>query len=270
MFQDHALFPHRDVAGNIAFGLRMLQRPKPEIEARVQELLDLVDLPGMEHRSVHTLSGGEQQRVALARALAPRPRALLLDEPLGALDRVLRDRLVVELRSLFTQLGLTVVAVTHDQREAFALADRIVVMDAGRALRDGTPAAVWANPGTRQVAELLGLANLADAEVRVGRARTPWGIVPVAAADGPVTLLLRSGGVVLDADGVIDGTVVRAAFEGDRVVLDVAVAGCPSLEAQVPPALAPPVGAPVRLTITPDAVVPLRIPDDVPFQRGAP
>ncbi|MEQ1788508.1 MAG: ABC transporter ATP-binding protein, partial [Acidimicrobiales bacterium] len=131
MFQDHALFPHLSVGANVAFGLRMQRRSPAETRARVAELLDLVGLASTEGRAIHTLSGGEQQRVALARALAPAPRVLLLDEPLGALDRQLRERLVDELGQLFGQLGQTVVAVTHDQTEAFAMAHRLVVVDAG-------------------------------------------------------------------------------------------------------------------------------------------
>jgi thiamine transport system ATP-binding protein len=270
MFQDHALFPHRDVAGNVAFGLRMQRRPPAMIAARVTELLDLVDLPGTERRAVHTLSGGEQQRVALARALAPNPRALLLDEPLGALDRTLRDHLVGELRALFTRLELTVVAVTHDQSEAFAMADRIVVMDAGTVLREGRPADVWDQPGTRRVAEILGLANLVDVTVTDGRAATPWGPIPVRADDGPATLLLRASGVVLDPDGPITGRVMASTFQGDQVVLEVAVAaaGARSLTAHLDPRLAPPVGAEVRMAIAPSAVVPLlRV--DVPIAPAA-
>lgn len=121
MFQDHQLFPQRDVAGNVAFGPRMHGAAKDERAVRVRELLELVGLPGAARRRVGELSGGEQQRVALARALAPRPRLLMLDEPLGQLDRSLRERLVVELRELFSELGTTVLAVTHDQGEAFAL-----------------------------------------------------------------------------------------------------------------------------------------------------
>ncbi len=257
MFQDHALFPHMDVAGNVGFGLRMQERPKQEVAARVRELLALVDLPGVDRRAVQTLSGGEQQRVALARALAPNPRVLLLDEPLGALDRTLRDHLLDELQALFSRLELKVVSVTHDQREAFGLADRIVVMDAGRCLRDGPPQQVWLQPGTRRVAELLGLANLVDVHVQGGEAATPWGSVAVAAPDGQLRLLVRAGGVVRDPDGPIDGVVARSRFEGDRVVLDVSVPGAPALVAHVSPSDAVAPGTPIRLAIDPGAVVAL-------------
>ena len=156
MFQEHALFPHRDVAANIGFGLRMQKRPRAEIQGRVAELLDMVDLPEFGDRPIHTLSGGEQQRVALARALAPEPAILLLDEPLGALDRLLRESLTSDLRALFTRLDLTVVAVTHDHAEAFALADRLLVIDRGRALQCGTVDEVRNRPTSERVARLLG------------------------------------------------------------------------------------------------------------------
>ncbi len=220
-------------AGNVAFGLRMQGLARSAIDTRVADLLDLVDLPGTERRPIATLSGGEQQRVALARSLAPSPRVLLLDEPLGALDRTLREHLVGELRALFTRLGLTVVAVTHDQREAFALADRIVVMDEGTVLRSGRPNEVWEQPGTRRVAELLGLANLVDVEVVSGSARTPWGpTVAVAAPDGPATVLARDRDVTLRADGPIEGTVRSSTFLGDVVVLELDVPGQPALRLQ--------------------------------------
>jgi len=130
VFQDHQLFPDRDVAANVAFGLRMARWSAREISPRVAELLDLVGLSGFEHRAVHDLSGDEAQRVALVRALAPEPRLVLLDEPMGALDRDLRDRLTLDLRALLRRLGLTAVHVTHDREEADAVADRVVTMDA--------------------------------------------------------------------------------------------------------------------------------------------
>jgi thiamine transport system ATP-binding protein len=156
MFQDHALFPHRDVQGNVAFGLRMQGLGKDETAKRAGDALALVGLEGFEHRRIRELSGGEQQRVALARALAAAPRLLMLDEPLGALDRALRERLVTELRSLFVRLGLTTLFVTHDHDEAFALADQLVVMHAGHVEQSGAPAAVWRHPANPFVARFLG------------------------------------------------------------------------------------------------------------------
>lgn len=168
MFQDHALFPHMDVAANVAFGLEVRGQRGVEVERRVSEVLDLVGLSGFARRDVTTLSGGEAQRVALARALAPSPRMLMLDEPLGSLDRVLRERLVVDLRQLFTDIGLTILHVTHDQQEAFSLADEVLIMREGRVVQQGSPAAVWARPIDRFTATFLGHSNIweeADHEV---------------------------------------------------------------------------------------------------------
>jgi thiamine transport system ATP-binding protein len=156
MFQEHALFPHLNVADNVAFGLRMAKVPNPDRSIRVAEALELVGLAGFGERDVASLSGGERQRVALARTLAPSPRVLLLDEPMGSLDRVLRDRLVTELRELIVGLGLTALYVTHDRSEAFALADRIAVLDEGSVVQLDTPGVLEASPATEHVARLLG------------------------------------------------------------------------------------------------------------------
>ncbi len=172
MFQDYALFPHKDVAANIAFGLRMQRRPRAEIARRVQEMLALVALSGYEHRRVIELSGGEQQRVALARSLAPGPRLLMLDEPLGALDRALREQLMNELRAILKRVGVTAIYVTHDQEEAFAIADRVLIMRArpeagegGWIEQGGTPAEVYRHPATAYVAQFLGFKNLLPGRV---------------------------------------------------------------------------------------------------------
>ncbi len=212
MFQDHALFPHRDVLGNVVFGLRMQGRPRADAEARAREVLALVGMPGFEHRRISELSGGEQQRVALARALAPAPRLLMLDEPLGALDRALRDRLVADLRSLFVSLQLTIIFVTHDHDEAFAFADRVVVVHDGRIARAGTPAEVWEQPGSEIVARFLGW-NVTGA----------FGAGIVAAR--PESLRLRVDG----ARGVVTGRTFRrdhylvAVDVGEQDVLQVSV-----------------------------------------------
>jgi thiamine transport system ATP-binding protein len=164
MFQDGVLFPHRDVEGNVSFGLRMAGVAPAEREARVREVLTLVGLEGYEHRSVATLSGGERQRVALARTLAPDPALLLLDEPLGSLDRPLRERLLDELDALFELLGRSVVVVTHDVGEAFALADRVAVVRAGRVVQVAAPDELWARPADAWTARFLGLGNVREGD----------------------------------------------------------------------------------------------------------
>lgn len=222
MFQDHQLFPQRDVGGNVAFGLRMRGEGKGQQAQRVGELLELVGLPGAARRAVAGLSGGEQQRVALARALAPRPRLLMLDEPLGQLDRSLRERLVVELRELFGRLGTTVLAVTHDQGEAFALADRVVVMRDGRIAQSGTPLDVWQRPADEFVARFLGFDNVVPATVEGSVAVTPWGKLPVArnAPQGQRTLLVRPAGVrLVAADAGLPCTVTARTFQGTHVTV---------------------------------------------------
>ncbi|MEU9380739.1 ABC transporter ATP-binding protein [Streptomyces sp. NPDC048279] len=222
MFQDHQLFPQRDVGGNVAFGLRMRGAGKDRQAERVGELLELVGLPGAAGRAVAGLSGGEQQRVALARALAPRPRLLMLDEPLGQLDRSLRERLVVELRELFGRLGTTVLAVTHDQGEAFALADRVVVMRDGRIAQSGTPLDVWQRPADAFVARFLGFDNVVPATVQGAVAVTPWGKLPVPgnAPQGPRTVLVRPAGVRLVAAGAgLPCAVTARTFQGTHVTV---------------------------------------------------
>jgi thiamine transport system ATP-binding protein len=257
MFQDHALFPHRDVGANVAFGLRMQGRSAKEAAATVAQLLELVGLPGAERRPIQELSGGEQQRVALARALAPAPSVLLLDEPLGSLDRTLRERLVGDLRQLFTDLALTVVAVTHDQGEAFALADRIVVVDDGHVLQAGPPADVWRRPRSRRIAVLLGLTNVGEGGARGGVVDSPWGPVPVPGApDGPVTFVLPPTAITLDDDGPLEVTVRAASFRGARSELELEAApGGPLLRADVPSAAAPQRGDRVRIRIDEAVVV---------------
>ncbi|PZR52173.1 ABC transporter ATP-binding protein [Xylanimonas oleitrophica] len=156
LFQEGQLFAHRDVGRNVAYGLETARVPRAERTARVRELLDAVGLAGYERRPVTTLSGGERQRVALARALAPRPRLLLLDEPFSALDRGLRERLAVEVREVLKATGTTAVFVTHDHDEAFTVADRVGVMQAGRLLQVAPPEELWRRPASRAVARFLG------------------------------------------------------------------------------------------------------------------
>ncbi|GHC85277.1 ABC transporter ATP-binding protein [Streptomyces flavofungini] len=258
MFQDHQLFPQRDVAGNVGFGLRMHGASRSEQALRVAELLDLVGLPGAQKRAVSALSGGEQQRVALARALAPRPRLLMLDEPLGQLDRSLRERLVVELRELFDELGTTVLAVTHDQGEAFALADRVVVMRDGRIAQSGTPLEVWRNPADEFVARFLGFDNVVDATVTGEAADTVWGKIPVPAGtrQGACRLLVRPAGVRLV--GARDGlacVVAARTFRGTHVAVQLEPPGGPRLEAACALRDAPAVGEAVGVAFDSGDVV---------------
>ena len=165
MFQSYALFPHLTVENNVAFGLRQDGLPASEIRDRVAQMLAMVELKGYEKRKPHPLSGGQRQRVALARALVKRPKLLLLDEPLGALDRKLRERTQFELVALQEQLGVTFVIVTHDQEEAMTLATRIGVMCAGEILQVGTPSEVYEYPNSRFVADFIGSVNLFDGKL---------------------------------------------------------------------------------------------------------
>jgi len=194
VFQDHALFGHRDVAGNVEFGLRVAGMPADQRAQRVARALTMVGLDGFEGRRVDTLSGGEAQRVALARSLAAAPRLLMLDEPLGSLDRSLRERLTVELGVLLRRLGLAALHVTHDHDEAFALADRIAVLGDGRIDRIGTPEEVWADPGTVHAARCLGHENLV---VLDDGGACPLGRL----GTGPGTVLLRADRLSVGAVG---------------------------------------------------------------------
>jgi ABC-type Fe3+/spermidine/putrescine transport system ATPase subunit len=169
VFQDYALFPHLNVNENVAFGLKMRRLPQDEITQRVAKSLEMVNLGSFENRQVTDLSGGEQQRVALARALATRPRLLMFDEPLGALDRTLREDLLNELRSILHQTNIPAIYVTHDQEEAFTIADRVLILHEGEIIREGTPAEVWAKPESAFVAGFLGLGNVIEGKVIEGK-----------------------------------------------------------------------------------------------------
>lgn len=229
MFQDYALFPFLNVAENVAFGLKMQNLPKTEINMRVDVVLDQVDLAKFAKRKVTDLSGGEQQRVALARVLAPRPRLLMFDEPLGALDRSLREELLEELRNILRISQVPVIYVTHDQEEAFALADRILLMYDGQIKRAGSPVELWNDPGSAWAARFLGMGNilpgqtLADGRVQtsIGSLR-PAGCLHKHLPGETVELLIRPEmEAVAESENCLEGIVKDVHFfkNGYRVTL---------------------------------------------------
>jgi thiamine transport system ATP-binding protein len=289
MFQDHALFPHRTVADNVAFGPRMRGLPRDAVRARVAEALALVDLDGFGDRRVTELSGGEQQRVALARALAPRPRLLMLDEPLGSLDRTLRDQLLDQLPRVFAAAGCTVLYVTHDQDEALSLADRVAVMRAGRLVQTAPPDALWRAPRDGFVARFLGIDLVLEGEAQAGIAATALGRVAVPdLPDGPVELAVLPDALRLvvatpsatetgdpggpggqrgsaatetgDPGGtelLIGGIVTGRRFAGDHTVVSVQPSAGPLLTVPVWRAVPPEVGTEVTVALDPTRLHPL-------------
>jgi spermidine/putrescine ABC transporter ATP-binding subunit len=203
IFQSYALFPHRTVAENVAFGLRMRKLSKAEIKERVSQALRQVALEGYDDRRPAQLSGGQQQRVALARAIVIRPRVLLCDEPLAALDRKLRQSMQLELKSLQQQLGVTTIFVTHDQEEAMTISDRIAVMNAGRIEQIGSPREVYNQPRTRFVADFIGDINLLEGEWRDGGFAMDGKVFPAprVATTGRATIAIRPERVRLTEAG---------------------------------------------------------------------
>ncbi|MFQ5893679.1 MAG: ABC transporter ATP-binding protein [Nitrospinota bacterium] len=213
VFQDCALFPHLTVEQNIAFGLRRLDaKAKDE---RVGAVIEKVNLVPFAKRYPHEISGGQEQRVALARALAPRPALLLLDEPLGSLDAQLRDEMIVELKVLQRQLGLTTLYITHDQAEAMKVADELAVMKDGRLEQVGPPELVYRRPRSRFVATFLGKALLLEGHVKAGQVETPLGTFPMFRPDGRVTLALRPEDIEIDPFGTIRGRLIHRMFLGE-------------------------------------------------------
>ena len=227
MFQDYALFPHRTVSENIAFGLRMQNRPTGEIKERVKEALSTITMSTFADRKVTELSGGEQQRVALARALAPQPRLLMLDEPLGALDRTLREQLSQELRRILRETQMPAIYVTHDQEEAFAIADRLLLLHNGVILQSGRPHDFYHHPRNVWVADFFGLGNLVPGVVESHnplKVSTPLGLIQarcegyLPAKGEKTTLLFRPAQACQSAgncENQINGRVVDQVFQGN-------------------------------------------------------
>ena len=263
MFQSYALFPHLDVFENVAFGLRRRGEAQDAIRARVNELLDMTQLAAQSARRINELSGGQKQRVALARALAPRPALLLLDEPLGALDRKLREETQFQLKEIQRKTGASFVIVTHDQDEALALADRVAVMRAGRVEQIATPVEIYEWPSTRFVAGFVGETNFIEGVVARNDGAelvTPFGILPrenCALPDGArATLSLRPEriGVARDGDGV-GGVVEDFVFRGENTLLRVRVAERVMLRVAATQGARFAIGDRVWLDIAPDAGV---------------
>ncbi|WP_419175181.1 ABC transporter ATP-binding protein [Desulfosediminicola sp.] len=266
MFQEYALFPHKTVWQNIAFGLEMQKLEHERVQEKVKAMLVLVGLSGFENRRIDQLSGGERQRVALARCLAPEPELLLLDEPLGSLDRTLRDRLTAEIRAILKSIGVTAVFVTHDQAEAFSVADKVAILKDGILQQYDSPENVYKTPANKVVAEFLGFKNL----IRLsGRDRSVpegsfWQLVDhsIFEPDSSYLVLIRPDGAkVLEKQEqvprgwpCISGLVTLSRFQGASYRLEVRV-GEELLRFELPldPA-PPPEGALIKLAINPSAV----------------
>ncbi len=272
MFQSYALFPNLNVAGNVAFGLKVSGVPSEEITRRVDEMLEMVGLTGFGTRYPYQLSGGQQQRVALARAIAPRPRVLLLDEPLSALDAKIRVALRSEIRAIQRELGITTLFVTHDQEEAMAMSDRVVVMNGGRAEQVGTPDQIYNRPASRFVAEFIGALNLLPATLRdaaSGTVDTALGALTLQrgvpqSTGTALTLAFRPESLRLLPDGVpatgqtFTGRLVTRVFLGAIVRFKAEIAGgvtlgidCFNRTGEVLPDL----GQEVRLDILPQEIL---------------
>jgi len=259
MFQDYALFPHMSLRENVAFGLRMAGMGKAERHRRADAKLELVGLSADGDKRPHELSGGQRQRVALARALAVEPEVLLLDEPLGALDLKLRRAMQDELKAIQRQVGTTFVHVTHDQEEAMAIADRIVVMNAGRIEDEAPPARIYREPASLFAADFMGEMNHLPALVGAKDAETALGRLPAHGIhEGPATICIRPEALRHDGVGVALGaaTVRDATFFGTHTRAHLVPKSAPDmvLVAHLPPSDVPQPGAEIGLSVPQDAI----------------
>ena len=268
VFQNYALFPHMNVFSNVAFGLRQRRCPEDETRKRVQQALDLVQLGSHSERRIDQLSGGQKQRIALARAIVFEPRILLMDEPLSALDKKLREQMQIELRRLHKTLGVTTIYVTHDQREAITMSDRIAVMDQGRIVQLDTPERLYSKPKTRFVAEFIGESNLIPIVIDkqtatfAGQVVKLKHLVPADANKG--WLVVRPEKlVVLDDNSrsaelnVFEGKVVEAVYQGESILLYVTIQDgsqmtVRSFVREETVHRLPKIGSPIRLGISPN------------------
>jgi putative spermidine/putrescine transport system ATP-binding protein len=259
VFQSYALFPNMNVADNIGYGLKVRGAGAAERKARVAALVALTGIEGLEHRRIDQLSGGQRQRVALARAVAVQPSVLLLDEPLTALDAALRDRLRGELNRLLRTLGITTIYVTHDQAEAMALGDRIVVMRKGAIAQIGTPRAIYFAPENRFVAEFVGAANLIEAACNGATLALPGGTLAVANGaihGGPAIAMIRPEAIkIVPAERAsLVGLVDSVSFLGDRQRVLISAAAAKVITADVPNSITLAAGDRVGLAVEPAAI----------------
>jgi len=261
VFQNYALFPNLDVRGNIGYGLKIQRVSAAHVRTRVDELLAMMRLEAHAAKPITQLSGGQRQRVALARALAPRPRVLLLDEPLTALDARLRDALRGEMNALLRELGVTTVYVTHDQAEAMELGDRIVVMSAGRIEQIGTPREIYYQPASRAVAQFVGTLNRIAGQWQGGMLRTSGGAVPAGTArtTGAAELYFRPEDAMLadPAAAHLRGVIEQATFLGERTRLTIGGAAPDALLVDVAGRVELARGTPVGISIAPEALIAL-------------
>ena len=258
VFQSYALFPNMNVEQNIAYGLKIRKIDPAGVATRVEEMLAMMHIGELRERSIDQLSGGQRQRVALARAIAVRPKVLLLDEPLTALDALLRERLRVDINALLRSLGITTVYVTHDQAEAMSLGDRIVVMDRGRVAQVGTAREVYFDPREEFVANFIGTMNRIDGTISDGLLLTQGGKIPVSSdKTGPVRAMFRPENArIVDADSaLLNGSVYAAFFLGDRTRLIIGGLGEENITIETENRVEFKPGDPVGLSIEPDSLL---------------
>lgn len=255
VFQSYALFPNMSVRRNIAYGLKMQKLPQAEIDRRVDEVLNLCRLEPYADRAITALSGGQRQRVALARAFAPRPRILLLDEPLSALDAALRDQLRDELAGLLRSFKITAIFVTHDQDEAMAIADRVVVMSHGRIMQIGTPEELYRNPKSRFVAEFVGHAMELSGKAEGRRFVTEGGTLELSEDGTDKSVFVRAEDVRIDPQGSLTAKVEGVTFLGTHYRLTLSGLGRERLYGQHFGQSAPSVGDDVKISINPSALM---------------
>jgi spermidine/putrescine transport system ATP-binding protein/putrescine transport system ATP-binding protein len=230
MFQSYALFPHLTVAKNVGYGPARARLPQSEIAARVDEVLEIVGLTGLARRRPSQLSGGQRQRVALARAIINRPRLLLLDEPLSALDRNVRSQMQLELKRLQHEVGIAFVMVTHDQEEALSMADRVAVMEGGRVQQVATPEELYQRPANRFVAEFIGQSNLFEGTATAGGLAVGDRVLP-GHGEGRY-LVVRPEEMRIADTGVLAGTVLETQFTGGTSTIAVAPSGVATVSGQ--------------------------------------